>query len=113
MMSTRAVRLASLIAALFERVPTMGVADRRLGAETGIARRIEELSTRLPFADASLRAQADQLVRRLDAVQRVAAKHGVLIEDVGITLESRRALRFIVREGWLLAVGGPVALGGD
>ena len=110
--ATRAVRLASLIAALFEPVPTLGVVDRRLGAETGIARRIEELSSRLPYADASLRAQADQLVRRLDAVQRVAAKHGVLIEDVGITLEARRALRFVVREGWLLAVGGPIALWG-
>jgi 1-acyl-sn-glycerol-3-phosphate acyltransferase len=110
--ATRAVRLASLIAALFEPVPAMGVVDRRLGAETAIARRIEELSARLPFADAGLRAQSDQLVRRLDAVQRVAAKHGVLIEDVGITLEYRRALRFALREGWLLAVGGPVALWG-
>lgn len=110
--AARAVRLASLISALFEPVPNMGVVDRRLGAQTAIARRIEELSSRLPFADAALRAQADQLVRRLDAVQRVAAKHGVLIEDVGITLEARRALRFIVREGWLLAVGGPIALWG-
>lgn len=110
--AARAVRLASLIAALFEPLPNMGVVDRRLGAETAIARRIEELSTRLPFADASLRAQADALVRRLDAVQRVAAKHGVLIEDVGITLERRLALRFVLREGWLLAVGGPVALWG-
>ena len=110
--ATRAVRLASLIAALFEPVPTMGVVDRRLGAETAIARRIEELSIRLPFADAGLRAQADLLVRRLDAVERVAAKHGILIEDVGITLEHRRALRFVLREGWLLAIGGPVALWG-
>jgi hypothetical protein len=109
--ATRAVRLASLIAALFEPVPAMGVVDRRLGAETTIARRIEELSTRLPFADNGLRAQADQLVRRLDAVQRVAAKHGILIEDVGITLEHRRALRF-VREGWLLAVEACRAQGG-
>ena len=110
--ATRAVRLASLIAALFEPVPTLGVVDRRLGAETAITRRIEELSARLPFADAALRARADQLVRRLEAVQRVASKHGVLIEDVGITLEPHRAVRFVVREGWLLAIGGPVALWG-
>ena len=93
--ATRAVRLASLIAALFERRADDRRRRPRLGAETAIARRIEELSTRLPFADAALRAQADQLVRRLDAVQRVAAKHGVLIEDVGITLElsTRTAVR--------------------
>src|SRR5205807_5675644 len=60
----------------------------------------------------ALRGQADQLVRRLEGVQRVAAKHGVLIEDVGITLEYRLALRFVLREGWLLAVGGPIALWG-
>lgn len=110
--ATRAVRLASLIAALFEGVPTIGVVDRTLGAETAIARRIEELTARLPFADAGLRAQADQLVRRLDAVQRVAAKHGILIEDVGITLDPVSAVRFIARESWLLIIGGPIALWG-
>jgi glycerol-3-phosphate O-acyltransferase/dihydroxyacetone phosphate acyltransferase len=110
--ATRAVRLASLITALFEDVPSIGVVDRRLGAETAIARRIEELTTRLPFADAALREHADQLVRRLDAVQRVAAKHGVLIEDVGISLGPLRAIRFVVRESWLLAIGGPIALWG-
>jgi hypothetical protein len=110
--AARAVRLASLIAALFEDVPAIGVIDRSLGAEAAIARRITELSVRLPLAGDAVRAQADQLVRRLDAVQRVAAKHGVLIEDVGIALGRAAALRFIIREGWLLAVGGPIALWG-
>jgi glycerol-3-phosphate O-acyltransferase/dihydroxyacetone phosphate acyltransferase len=110
--AARAVRIASLITALFEEVPSIGVVDRRLGAEAAIARRIEELTTRLPFADAGLRAHADQLVRRLDAVQRVAANHGVLIEDVGISLGPLRAIRFVLRESWLLIVGGPIALWG-
>ena len=109
--ATRAVRLATLVAALFDDVPEIGT-DRGLGTEAAIARRIDELGERLPFADATLRAQADQLVRRLDAVQRVASKHGVLLEDVGIETRSRRAVRFIVREGWLLVVGGPIALWG-
>ena len=110
--AARAVRIASLIAALFDRVERIGVVDRRLGAETAIARRIEDLAARLPFADAGLRAQADQVVRRLDAVQRVAAKHGILIEDVGILLDRRSGLRFVLRESWLLAIGGPIALWG-
>jgi glycerol-3-phosphate O-acyltransferase/dihydroxyacetone phosphate acyltransferase len=109
--ATRAVRLASLVAALFDDVPEIGT-DRGLGAETAIARRIDELGARLPFADATLRARADQLVRRLDSVQRVAAKHGILLEDVGIEVRSRQAVRFIMREGWLLLVGGPIALWG-
>jgi hypothetical protein len=59
-----------------------------------------------------VRRQADQLAQRLDAVERVAANHGVVIEDVGISLERRQALRFILREGWLLLVGGPIAIWG-
>jgi glycerol-3-phosphate O-acyltransferase/dihydroxyacetone phosphate acyltransferase len=110
--ATRAVRLASLIAALFDDAPSIGVVGRTLGAEIAIARRIDELSNRLQDADDTLRRQADQLVRRLDAIEHVAAKHGVLVEDVGISLAPRRALRFIVREGWLLLVGGPVAIWG-
>jgi glycerol-3-phosphate O-acyltransferase / dihydroxyacetone phosphate acyltransferase len=110
--ATRAVRLASLIAALFDDTPSIGVVGRGLGAEIAIARRIDELSGRLQYADDALRRQADQLVRRLDAVEHVAAKHGVLVEDVGISLEPRRALRFILREGWLLVIGGPVAIWG-
>ncbi|MDB4877327.1 MAG: hypothetical protein JWM41_3773 [Gemmatimonadetes bacterium] len=110
--AARAVRLASMIAALFEDVAPIGAVGRGLGVETAIARRIDELAARLPLADGALRAQADQLVRRLDAVQRVAAKHGVLLEDVGISLDDRRAARFVLREGWLLLIGGPVALWG-
>jgi 1-acyl-sn-glycerol-3-phosphate acyltransferase len=109
--AARAVRLASMIAALFDEAPPIG-ADRGLGIDTAIARRIDELTARLPSADPALRAQADQLVRRLDAVQRVATKHGVSIEDVGISLEHRSAARFLLRESWLLIVGGPVALWG-
>jgi len=110
--ATRAVRLASLVAALFEDVPSMGVVDRSLGVEMAIARRIDELSLRLQHADDSLRRRADQLSRRLDAVERVATNHGVAIEDVGISLERRRAVRFVLREGWLLLVGGPIAVWG-
>jgi len=110
--ATRAVRLAAVIAALFEAVPSIGVVDRRLGAEMAIARRIDDLSSKLQQADDETRRQADQLVRHLDAVERVAAKHGVLIEDVGISLEPKRALRFVLREGWLLVVGGPIAIWG-
>ena len=110
--AVRAVQLSSLIAALFEPVPPIGVVDRGLGTETAIARRIGTISASLPLAEHALRAQADQLIRRLDAVHRIASSHGVLIEDVGISLKNRPALRFTVREGWLLVIGGPFALWG-
>ncbi|HEY9227322.1 MAG TPA: lysophospholipid acyltransferase family protein [Gemmatimonadaceae bacterium] len=110
--AARAIRLASLIAVLFEDVPAIGVVDRQYGHEAAIARRIEEISARLSHSTDAMRAQADQLVRRLDAVQRVAAKHGVMLEDVGISLGADRAAKFIAREGWLLLIGGPIALWG-
>jgi hypothetical protein len=110
--ATRAIRLSSIVAALFGSVPPIGVADRGFGVEAAIARRIDAISTRLPLADDTQRAQADRLVHRLDAVQRVAAKHGILIEDVGISLSARHAVGFTMREGWLLVIGGPFALWG-
>lgn len=108
--ATRAIRLASLIAALFDDAPTIGA--RSLGVEIAIARRIDELSARLEGADDTLRRQADQLVRRLDAIEHVAANHGVLVEDIDIPVNGRSAFRFVLRESWLLVLGGPIAVWG-
>jgi glycerol-3-phosphate O-acyltransferase/dihydroxyacetone phosphate acyltransferase len=110
--AARAVRLASVLAALLDGVPNIGVVDRQLGAETAIARRIEDLSTHLLSADDSLRAHADHLAHRLEALQQIASDHGVLIEDIGISVARDAALRFAVREGWLLMIGGPIAIWG-
>ncbi len=85
---------------------------RGLGTEATIARRIDDLTRRVRDADDALRARADRLVRRLDAVQQVAANHGLLVEDLGISLAVRDGARFIAREGWTLLVGGPFALWG-
>ena len=110
--AARAVRLAAVIAALFDEVPPIGAVGRGLSVESGIARRIEALSTRLAAADAELRARADSLVRRLDATERVASKHGILLEDVGISLDGASGARFVLREGWLLMLGAPAAAWG-
>ena len=110
--AARTIRLASTIAAVLEKQRPLGEVDRGFGVETTIARRIEELSTRLDAADPELRARAESVVGRLDAVHRVAAAHGIVLEDVGIDLTVRAGLRFTVREGWLLLLAGPVALWG-
>jgi 1-acyl-sn-glycerol-3-phosphate acyltransferase len=110
--AARAARIASLVAAVFEELPEIGVVDRHLGDEAAIARRINDLAARIARAGASARAQAEALLQRLDALQQSAAEHGVLLEDVRISLAPRRAARFVVREGWLLLVGGPFALWG-
>jgi hypothetical protein len=36
----------------------------------------------------------------------------VLLEDADISIEHARAFRFVVREGWLLLVAGPIAVWG-
>jgi glycerol-3-phosphate O-acyltransferase / dihydroxyacetone phosphate acyltransferase len=110
--AARAVRLATMVATLFEDVPHIGLADRGLGVETNIARRIEATAARLIHADDRTRMMADQLVRRLDSVERVALKHGIRVEDVRISLETPHAARFVLRESWYLLAAGPFALWG-
>jgi hypothetical protein len=110
--AARTLRLASTIAALMEKRRPLGEADRGLGVDTTIARRLEELSTRLGAADPDLQSRAESVVERLEALDRAASAHGILLEDVGIDLTARAGLRFTVREGWLLLLAGPVALWG-
>lgn len=108
--AARTIQLASTIAALFGdgRIKPPG---RGLDIDAAIARRIADLSVRLADADA-LRVRADRVVARLDAVAHIAANERVSIEDIGISTTRAAALRFIAREGWILAVGGPIALWG-
>jgi glycerol-3-phosphate O-acyltransferase / dihydroxyacetone phosphate acyltransferase len=92
--AARAVRLASVIAALFEPVPEIGVVDRGLAAETRIAARIASFNGSLENANDELRARVDDVVRRIEA------------------LESRAALGFMIRESWIVLAAGPFALWG-
>ena len=108
-LAARTVRLASTIAALFP--DARDGADRGLDIDAAIARRIADLSRRLAGAD-QLRARADRVTARLDTVAQTASKHQMSIEDIGIALDLRSALRFTAREGWLLLLSGPVALWG-
>jgi 1-acyl-sn-glycerol-3-phosphate acyltransferase len=110
--ATRAVRLAALVAALYDARPEARARDRTLAVEAAIARRIDALAHALEHADDAARDEADRLVRRLDAVEGEARAHGVTLEDAAISLAVPDAARFVVREGWLLLVGGPVALWG-
>jgi 1-acyl-sn-glycerol-3-phosphate acyltransferase len=110
--AARTVRLASTIAALIEPSRPLGQVDRELGVETSIARRIEELSTQLITADPELRSRADSVVERIEALDRVASAHRILLDDIRIDLSLRAGLRFTVREGWLLLTAGPLAFWG-
>jgi 1-acyl-sn-glycerol-3-phosphate acyltransferase len=110
--ATRAVRLASSIAAVLDEPPPIGSGERRLGVEATIAKRVDVLASRLPHASNDVRDHADQVVQRLEGLQREVAARGLRIEDVNIRVDNRSGFRFVVREGWILLVGGPVAVWG-
>lgn len=108
--AARTVRLASTIAALVRDSGT-SVGERGLDVDATIARRITESSVRLAGAD-QLRARVDRLVSRLDSVANAASEHRVSIEDIRISTDRRSALRFVLRQGWILLLGAPVAMWG-
>jgi glycerol-3-phosphate O-acyltransferase / dihydroxyacetone phosphate acyltransferase len=110
--AARARRLSSLVAALFDDRPQIRDLDTRFLRETAIAKRLDQLVGLLELAGPTTRATADQLVQRLDAVQRVATKHRISLVDVRIPLDAFRGARFVLREGWVLAIGAPIAAWG-
>lgn len=110
--ATRAVRLASSIAAVLDDPAPIAAGERRLGVETAIAKRVDVLAAELPRAGDDVRVRADRVVDRLDAFQHDVATRGLRIEDIGIKTDTRSGARFVLREGWILLLGGPVALWG-
>lgn len=110
--AARSLHLASMLAALFDDVKHLTQAPRGFGAEAALARRIDEWTRRLQSSDQTLYVQADALVRRLEALQHQVARRRLFMEDLGIDPGYGSALRFVLREGWLLLLAGPIALWG-
>lgn len=110
--AARAVRLASAVASVLDGPPSIGSGERRLGVEAAIAKRVDVLTARLPDASATVREQSERLVARLDELQREVSERGLRIEDVDIKVDRLSGARFVVREGWILLLGGPVAMWG-
>lgn len=107
--AARARRLAMSVASIIE--PTEDLA-RSLALETAIARRIDRVSAVLSSADETSNARAEELLARLEAVEHEAEAHGIQLDDACIELGRRPGMRFVVREGLYLLIGGPVALWG-
>ena len=110
--AARVLRVASLLAALFGDVPHIGRVDRSFGLDATIARRLDEITRHLANASPDVRAHADALLDRMDAVEQLAKTHRVLLEDVFIPLGVSSGAWFVVREAWWLLVAGPLAIWG-
>jgi hypothetical protein len=97
---------------LTEDTPEVGSRDS-LRSEVVIARRIEEARVALESADDATRERVDVLLTRLAAFERLLAREGVALDDVGISRAFLPGARFVAREGWRVVVGGPVAAWGN
>jgi glycerol-3-phosphate O-acyltransferase/dihydroxyacetone phosphate acyltransferase len=111
--ASRARTLSSLLAALWrEELESVGQ-PRSLRLDVSLAARIEEARVALSRnADDALRARADSLVRAVAELEDVLRRHGVALEDVSVSSEGRHALPFVLREAWIILLGGPIALWG-
>ena len=99
------------LASLLE--PPQRLGDRRgYASETEIARQVDTLTSLLATGDDGLRRRAVDLVARARDVEQESREHGISLDDARVDLGKRSGFRFVLREGWLLLVGGPIALWG-
>jgi len=83
-----------------------------LSDQVAIARRIEELRTRMGAAPDSVRKRVDTLLERLSGFREALARDRVMIEDLEISLGVRPGTWFVIRELPVALVAGPFAFWG-
>ena len=111
--ASRARALSSLFAALWREEPESVGHARSLRVDVSLAERIEDARLALSRSgDDGLRARADALVQSVAELEEALRRHGVALEDVGISSEPRHAAPFVLREAGIIALGGPIALWG-
>jgi len=111
--ASRAASLSALLAALFRDAPSSVGSTRSLRLDVSLARRIEAARRALARgADNPLRARTDALLRALATFEERLALHDVALDDVTVSAAGRHAAPFVLREAWVLAIAGPVALWG-
>jgi glycerol-3-phosphate O-acyltransferase/dihydroxyacetone phosphate acyltransferase len=109
--AARARALASTFARLLDEPPSVS-APEPIRDEVLIARRIEEARLSLQNADERTRARVDTLLIRLAELERELARERLVLGDIGISSAFGPGARFVVREGWITALGTPVAAWG-
>lgn len=112
--ASRAAALSSLFASLLtDELPSLGAA-RNYALDVSTARRISEARRALLCSsDQEVRARADRLLRALEMFELRVSRHRIVVDDVNISTEGRNAVPFLLREGWIFAVAGPVAIWGE
>jgi 1-acyl-sn-glycerol-3-phosphate acyltransferase len=111
--ASRAAALSSVFASLLrDELPSVGDA-RPFAIEVSLARRISDARQALVrTTDEQLRARADRLLQTLAAFEVRLARHRVSADDIRISTDGRNAAPFLLREGWMIALAGPIAMWG-
>lgn len=104
--------LAASLAALLvdDDLPDLGSVPP-LDREVALARYVA--TARRWLDDDALRARAEQFVARLEVFESELRARGMLLADLDVETSVGSGAWFVVREGALLAVGGPIALWGS
>ena len=112
--ASRATALASLLTALFTEAPSVADGSPGLATQVSVGRRIDRAREQLATCrDSLVRARSDALLRRLTTFEQRLAQRGIRMEDLEIPVTLPLGARFLVREGWVFALAGPVALWGS
>ena len=103
--AARAVRLARVLSTLAES-PTPVNEPRSLEAEAELALRIDAATAALPDAPPHVIEAADELVAKLDTVERELRQRGIALADVRVSTRVPDAATFVAREGPLALFAG-------
>jgi glycerol-3-phosphate O-acyltransferase / dihydroxyacetone phosphate acyltransferase len=111
--ASRARALSALFAAFARDEPEPVGRARSLRVDVSLARRIEQARLALARgANDVIRARADALVRALAEFEDTLSRHHIALDDMSVSAAARHAAPFVFREGWIIALAGPVALWG-
>ena len=103
--AARAVHLARVLAAIAG-APAPVDAPVSLDAEAAIALRIDAAVAALPEAPPLLIQAADDLVSKLDGIERELRSRGIRLTDVRVSTRLPDAVAFVAREGPLVLLAG-------
>ena len=105
----RAVRRARALAALTGEPPALD-RPRTFVAEAEIAARVEAATEALERSSPALGAAADLLASRLESLEARLDARGAALTDAKVSLRLDHGVRFVAREGALIAAAFPVAI---
>ena len=88
---------------------SLAAPDVPLSSAVEIARRVELVRRRLDLDESPARARANELLERLATFEQTVTERDIPVNDLGMSLGLLPAARFVVREGALVALGGPLA----